>query len=157
MAMFMIQSHVRTVRAYIILADYLWLIDVKRFHTMTELWPRVSFGSRLALRPCSPLLSDAGTLQRARSHGSFQPRFAKTSPDFGFPKPTSMLRARTPTAGVLWENTRAESRAAELERVLQADLAFQNQAQHVKGVPEIAKGDLLDSSLREEQFHKDFK
>lgn len=123
---------------------------------MTELWPRVNFGSRLALRPCSPLLSDAGTLQRARSHGSFQP-LAKTSPDFGFPKPTSMLRARTPTAGVLWENTRAESRAAELERVLQADLAFQNQAQHVKGVLEIANGDSLDSSLREEQFHKDFK
>lgn len=122
---------------------------------MTELWPRVNFGSRLALRPCSPLLSDAGTLQRARSHGSFQP-LAKTSPDFGF-KPTSMLRARTPTAGVLWENTRAESRAAELERVLQADLAFQNQAQHVKGVLEIANGDLLDSSLREEQFDKDFK
>ena len=132
------------------------------FHTMTD-WPsRESFGSRLALRPCSPLLSDAGTLQRARSHGGFvRPKFSKTS-DFGFPSAASasvMLREKTPTAGVLSENTRAEYRAAELERVLKEDFAFQNKAHNLKtGFPEMdSYKDSLESGLREEQFRQDHR
>eukprot|EP00490_Sorites_sp_Unknown_P009650 CAMPEP_0114638308 /NCGR_PEP_ID=MMETSP0191-20121206/551_1 /TAXON_ID=126664 /ORGANISM="Sorites sp." /LENGTH=250 /DNA_ID=CAMNT_0001850067 /DNA_START=13 /DNA_END=765 /DNA_ORIENTATION=- len=128
---------------------------------MRELWPsrpgRESFGS-VALRPCSPLLSDAGTLQaqRARSLGSLvqpanQPKFAKTTPNFG----SVMLRARTPTAGVLWENTRAETQAAELDRVLKADLTLQDKAQGLKFGPETDINDAIESGLREEQFHKD--
>ena len=138
--------------------------DVTSFHTMTDLWPsRESFGSRLALRPCSPLLSDAGTLQRARSHGGFvRPKFSKTSPDFGFPSAASasvMLREKTPTAGVLSENTRAEYRAAELERVLKEDFAFQNKAHNLKtGFPEMdSYKDSLESGLREEQFRQDHR
>lgn len=131
---------------------------------MTDLWPsRESFGSRLALRPCSPLLSDAGTLQRARSLGGFvRPKFSKTSPDFGFPSAASasvMLREKTPTAGVLSENTRAEYRAAELERVLKEDFAFQNKAHSLKtGFPEMdSYKDSLESGLREEQFRQDHR
>ena len=138
--------------------------DVTSFHTMTDLWPsRESFGSRLALRPCSPLLSDAGTLQRARSLGGFvRPKFSKTSPDFGFPSAASasvMLREKTPTAGVLSENTRAEYRAAELERVLKEDFAFQNKAHSLKtGFPEMdSYKDSLESGLREEQFRQDHR
>ena len=131
---------------------------------MTDLWPsRESFGSRLALRPCSPLLSDAGTLQRARSHGGFvRPKLSKTSPDFGFPSAASasvMLREKTPTAGVLSENTRAEYRAAELERVLKEDFSFQNRARNLKtGSPEMdSYKDSLESGLREQQFHQDHR
>ena len=80
------------------------------------------------LRPCSPLLSDS--VQRARS----QPlAFAATtgSGGFGFREghqrslvDLGTLRPKTrssPTAGVLKENSRAESCAADLERALRKD------------------------------------
>ena len=92
------------------------------------------------LRPCSPLLSDAasGCLQRSRSEplafaatasagfagfagfaGSTGSRGFEARPGlFGASRPKSRS---SPTAGVLQENTRAESCAAELERALRKD------------------------------------
>lgn len=117
---------------------------------------RDSFGSRVALRPCSPLLSDAGTLQRAHSHVGFgvSSKFAKTLPEFGSKVcfPSASLRERAPAA-VLWQNSRAESRAAELDRVL-TDLALQA-APGVKTGAELDATDVLETGTREEQFHKD--
>ena len=69
------------------------------------------------------------------------------------------VREKTPTAGVLSENTRAEYRAAELERVLKEDFAFQNKAHNLKtGFPEMdSYKDSLESGLREEQFRQDHR
>ena len=70
-----------------------------------------------------------------------------------------MLREKTPTAGVLSQNTRAEYRAAELERVLKEDFAFQNKAHSLKtGSPEMDScKESLESGLREEQFRQDHR
>eukprot|EP00438_Fugacium_kawagutii_P019725 Skav213554 [mRNA] locus=scaffold263:69592:73184:+ [translate_table: standard] len=126
---------------------------------------RDSFGSRVALRPCSPLLSDAGTLRRAHSHVGFgDSKFAKTLPEFGFGDSKfgnskvcfpSSLRERAP--GALWQNSRAETRAAELERVLKADLALQAAPAFKAGSELDICADVLESGMREEQFHKDPK
>mmetsp|Transcript_28115 Transcript_28115/g.66053 ORF Transcript_28115/g.66053 Transcript_28115/m.66053 type:complete len:288 (+) Transcript_28115:48-911(+) len=89
------------------------------------------------LRPCSPLLSDSASncLQRARSQplalgattGSFDFRRVQEPLVLPSPKrgpgllspPLSRPKSRnSPTAGVLQENSRAESCAAELERAL---------------------------------------
>lgn len=56
--------------------------------------------ARLALRPCSPLLSD---VQRSRSQGTLGAALSKTLPDFGLRR--SPMPSVTP--GVSWANSRA--------------------------------------------------
>lgn len=113
--------------------------------TMTEPWPsRVSF-ARLALRPCSPLLSDAGSLQRVRSQGVLGSRASRAF---------FAEKLRTPAAGVQSENHRAQSRAAELERFFGSTWSNQTEVDMLKSnsspsFPEFAD---FESGGLKEQF-----